>query len=69
MGDVVRADFGRKTPVLRGFLPGNLGRDALEIAERQRRNDLIRFAKTGGPTLHHANPKPDDWWNGSDDIA
>jgi len=63
MGDVVRAKFGRKRAVLTGFLPDELGAESLERAKAAKRR-LLAFARSGGPTLDHDNPKPEDWWKG-----
>jgi hypothetical protein len=55
MGTVERPEFGRKRSILTGFIPANLGQDALEKsrakqAEQDRQISLINFAKQGSPT-------------------
>lgn len=50
MGNVLRPAFGAKRAILKGFIPDDLGQNALEIAEQRRRTDIFIFAKTGQPT-------------------
>lgn len=63
MADVVRPIFGRKRARLTGFIPADLGRDALE---KRRAADLFAFAKMGQPPIISGRPNhpetftPDD---------
>ena len=63
MGTVERPIFGGKRPVLTGFIPADLGMDALERRraaeiERERQIGLIGFAKSGQP--NPSEKPPDD---------
>jgi hypothetical protein len=73
MGDVVEGRFGRKRPLLSGFLPENLGMDALDrtptdcgehlgqlgqvIQAEQERAELFQAAKQGGPIISILPPR------------
>lgn len=60
----MRPLFGRKRPVLSGFIPEGLGQDTMEKAETDRRQSLYHHAIQGGPiiqgTSYPTNPDPQD---------
>ena len=52
MGEMVRPEFGRKRPLLTGFIPKEIGAEAKLYREQQMRaRDLVLHAKSGGPII------------------